>query len=109
MRYSGFVIELKNPRGSGTASQIQKETLFTYARNNFKTMLSNSYDDIVLSIIDYMANTQICCAYCQRKFKTEQSLQAHITHFHRCLNFEIWESKTAMFESVLVMAAVRMF
>ena len=84
MRHSGFVIDLKNPSGSGTASQSQKETLATYARNNFKTMLTNNYDDIVVSIIDYMANTRICCAYCQRKFKIEQSLQTHVTHFHRC-------------------------
>ena len=84
VRYSGFVIEFKNPSGSGTASQSQKETLATYARNNFKTMLTNNYDDIVVSIIDYMADTRICCPYCQRKFKTEQSLQTHVTHFHRC-------------------------
>jgi prophage antirepressor-like protein len=84
-RWSGMAIEMKHPLGSGILSESQEQVLEQYARNNFKTLVSNSYDDLIFSIVQYMSQVRICCLYCTQKFKSETSLQEHLKGFHRNL------------------------
>jgi hypothetical protein len=81
--YSGFVIEFKSPTGKGRVSDEQTKLLKAYENNGFKTMLSNDYDLIIEDILEYFKDVRIKCQYCDRKFKSGDTLLKHLTGFHR--------------------------
>ena len=81
-KYSGFAIELKSPTG-GKLSENQREMMRKYQQNKFKTLVSDNYDEIIVALIRYMDDVRICCHYCCKKFKTEESLRQHISKFHK--------------------------
>jgi prophage antirepressor-like protein len=81
--YTGFVIEFKNPNGLGKLSANQSKMLTKYKRNSFKVLVSNNYDECILEIHEYMKNTRIQCQYCSGKFKNNNTLQNHLSGFHR--------------------------
>ena len=83
IRYSGFCIEFKSPTGLGVISDAQKIMELKYQQNNFKTLISNDYNQILYEIIMYMLESRVICIHCKRKFKTMSSLTNHITSFHR--------------------------
>ena len=83
--YNGFAIEFKSPTGKGTISENQQLMKTTYESNNIKVLISNNYDEIITSIIDYMANTRVKCMHCQCKFKSMKTLSKHISGFHRII------------------------
>ena len=83
IRYSGFCIEFKSPTGLGVISDAQKIMEQKYQQNNFKTLISNDYNQILYEIIMYMLESRVICIHCKRKFKTMNSLTNHITSFHR--------------------------
>ena len=84
--HSSFALEMKNPNGQGKLSDKQVTTLEAYRQANYKVMVSNCYEDIIISIIDYMMNTRVCCDFCKKKFKTASSLKAHEVNFHKINN-----------------------
>ena len=81
--FSGVVIEFKAPNGLGKLSDKQTATLEAYRKANYKVMVSNCYEDILVELIDYFMNTRVCCSFCTRKFKTEKSLKSHELNFHK--------------------------
>ena len=81
--YSGYCIELKTPNGSGTVSQKQQNALLAYATSNYKTLVTNNFEEAIVDIISYMSNTRVCCPYCRRKFKSDKSMAHHIQGFHK--------------------------
>jgi hypothetical protein len=81
--YSGFVIEFKSPTGKGVVSKNQTKMLKKYKRNNFKTLITNNYDECILQIAEYMRDTRINCDHCSRRFKSNKTLQNHLTCFHK--------------------------
>jgi prophage antirepressor-like protein/DNA-directed RNA polymerase subunit RPC12/RpoP len=83
--FSGFAIEFKSPTGLGVVSIKQSEMKTHYEANNFKTLISNSYDQIITEIIEYMRNTRVKCSHCSSKFKSSQTLKNHCKYFHRIL------------------------
>ena len=54
--------------------------------NGHKVVLSNDYDEILTEIINYMRDTRILCVYCNRKFKSVETLTNHQKFFHRISN-----------------------
>jgi prophage antirepressor-like protein len=82
-KYNGFVIEFKTPNGKGVVSKAQRNMIKKYKRNGFKTLISNDYDQCIMEIVEYMRNTRVKCDHCSRKFKTRQTLEKHLKHFHR--------------------------
>jgi prophage antirepressor-like protein len=82
-KYNGFVIEFKTPNGKGVVSKAQRDMILKYERNGFKTLISNNYDECIMEIVEYMRYTRVKCDYCCRKFKTSQTLEKHLTHFHK--------------------------
>ena len=81
--YSGFVIEFKSPTGKGRVSDEQTKLLKAYDNNGFKTMLSNDYDLIIEAILEYFKDVRIKCKYCDRKFKSGDTLLKHLSGFHK--------------------------
>ena len=83
--FSGYAIEFKTPSGNGIISEAQQLMKTTYENNNFKTLISNSYDEIVISIIEYMRETRVKCNHCNCKFKSIKTLKNHQKGFHRII------------------------
>ena len=81
--YSGFAIELKSPKGTGIISDAQQGMQSKYAQNNFKTLISNDYNQIIVEIIEYMREVRIKCNHCKTKFKNNQTLTKHLLSFHK--------------------------
>jgi len=83
VNFSGLCIEFKSPSGKGIVSEQQQIMCDKYKLNNYKTLISNDYNECIMQIIEYMRNTRIKCPNCSRKFKTSNSLNNHLTSFHR--------------------------
>lgn len=82
-KHSGFAIEFKSPKGSGTISQPQIDMRMRYEASGMKVLISNDYDQIVLAIVEYMRNVRYSCGHCEGKFKSIVSLGNHHKYFHR--------------------------
>jgi hypothetical protein len=82
-KYNGFVIEFKSPKTGGVVSPEQAKMLNVYKNNNFKTLLSNDYDQILIQLIDYFRDVRIKCQYCSMKFKSTKTIKNHQKYFHR--------------------------
>jgi len=82
-KYNGFVIEFKSPKTGGVVSPEQVKMLNVYKTNNFKTLLSNDYDEILIQLIDYFRDVRIKCQHCSMKFKSKTTIKNHHKYFHR--------------------------
>jgi prophage antirepressor-like protein len=80
--YAGFAIEFKTPTGRGVVSPTQWKMLNIYAANDFKVLISNDYDDIIESLLDYFKGVQTRCPKCSRKYVSQKSLAKHIAKHH---------------------------
>ena len=82
LKYSGFAIEFKTPTGYGKLSKEQEMMLQEYENNNYKTLVSNDYDEIIKEIILYFQSVRIKCKHCSRKFKSTETLKNHSNYIH---------------------------
>ena len=53
-KYNGLAIELKSPTGLGKLSKNQQIFLSDLENNNWETLVSNDYDEMILCIVEYM-------------------------------------------------------
>ena len=83
LNYSGFAIEFKTPTGHGKLSKEQEMMLQEYENNNYKTLVSNDYDEIIKEIILYFLGVRIKCKHCSRKFKSTETLSNHCNYVHK--------------------------
>lgn len=83
LRFNGFCIEFKSPTGNGDISAEQLDMLEKYKLNGYKTMISNSYDDIIISIHEYMKGVRVCCDMCDQKFISSETLKTHKKIIHK--------------------------
>ena len=83
LKYSGFAIEFKTPTGYGKLSKEQEMMLQEYENNNYKTLVSNDYDEIIKEIILYFQGVRIKCKHCSRKFKSTETLKNHSNYIHK--------------------------
>ena len=89
MEYSGFCVEFKNPRGTGTLSEDQETWLRNLHINGWRVLVSNDYDAIVKEIDAYFQKVRFPRKYCVAKptyYKTEATLRQHEVSFHRIGN-----------------------
>lgn len=83
---NGLCIEFKNPSGKYAVSESQLAMKERYTENNFKFILSNDYDDIIMEISKYMADISLPCPLCIKKFKSNDTLSTHREIIHRDKN-----------------------
>ena len=55
-KFSGMCFEFKSPLGSGTLSDSQEQFLFKMKKSGYFVMVSNDYDEIIDTIVGYLAN-----------------------------------------------------
>ena len=85
-KYNGFCIEFKTPLGTGVLSEAQAALLKKFEMNGYKCMISNDYDLIIKEIIEYAKDLRVQCSRCNRRFKSEETLQRHMYGFHHQLS-----------------------
>jgi len=88
--YNGFGIEFKSPTGKGRLMDKQQEFLDDLdVHCNFKTLVSNDYNEIVVELANYFKDVRIICPYCKSKpgFKSRETLINHLRCIHK--NLEI--------------------
>ena len=82
--YQGLAIELKTPNGKNNTSNKQKEYLNKLENLNFKVLVSNDYDAIVVELLNYFRHVLFPCKYCQgRKYNSREKLERHDRYFHK--------------------------
>jgi len=87
-KYTGFALEIKTPNGKGNITDNQKQMEKRYQENGFKTLISNSYNECIYQIIEYMSETRIKCIHCKNKFKNNHTLNNHLKFFHKIKNLD---------------------
>ena len=81
--YRGLVIEVKTPQGNGNLSKRQSLMKKIYESNGFKTLISNSYDENILTIYEYFKDTRIQCSFCSRKFVSYELIGKNVKFYHK--------------------------
>jgi hypothetical protein len=81
--FNGLAIELKTPKGNGVINDNQEIFLNRLSDNNYKTIVSNDYNDIILQLIEYKKHLMYKCKYCIRYFYSPDSRSNHYRYFHR--------------------------
>jgi hypothetical protein len=86
--YSGLCLELKTPTGKGVVSPNQKEFLNQMEQMNYKVIISNDYDYIIVQLLEYFNDIMYPCKYCyaKRGYKTLEKLNRHYEYFHKIGN-----------------------
>ena len=87
--YNGLAIELKTPLGRGVLSNKQQDYLKNLTQNNYKTMVSDNYDMILIQLVNYFRDIRIHCQFCNKKFKNKETLATHQRYFHRITNTDV--------------------
>ena len=81
--YTGFALELKTPNGKGRLTDHQASYLQDLKKAEYKVLVSESYNEIVVELLAYFQNVRYSCHGCRRKFKSPESLASHVKYFHR--------------------------
>ena len=82
-KYNGLCIEFKSPTGKGVVSEKQNNYLNALENNNYKTLISNDYDEILVSIMKYSQGIRYLCRYCNKKITKSHTRHKHYQYFHR--------------------------
>lgn len=82
-KYSGLIIEFKSPKCTGKLSDDQRRIIKHFKTLNYKTIVSNNYDKIIIEVNKYIEQIRIPCEYCKCKFHNKSTLKNHHKYFHR--------------------------
>jgi prophage antirepressor-like protein len=85
-KYNGLCIEFKNPNGRRIVSDKQLDFQQKIKMLKWFVICSDSYDDILVGIINYFMTVRIPCKYCMCKFKTHSAYANHCKYFHKITN-----------------------
>ena len=72
-KYNFLAVELKSPTGLGSLSSQQRNMADIHKLNNGQVLISNNYDEIILTIHEYFKDVRIKCPYCPGKFISYES------------------------------------
>lgn len=80
--HNGFAIELKTPKGDGELSTKQTDYLRKLKELNYKTLVSNDYDEILIELTKFYLDLRFPCHCCSKVFKSKETLSRHLKVFH---------------------------
>ncbi len=80
--FSGLVIELKTPKGTGVLSMAQSEWLEDMGLAGYKTLVTSSLDEAISALNAFLSNARVCCRHCGASFKNTKNLRVHALRFH---------------------------
>ena len=82
-QYNGLAIEFKSPNRQGELSDKQRQKISQYKSRGFQILISNDYDEILITIYNYLQQKRIKCEYCNCRFKSIDTLDTHNKIIHR--------------------------
>jgi hypothetical protein len=82
-KFTGLALEFKHPGGLGTTSELQTEFLNAMKSQGLMVMISQSYDDIIIAVADYMRDASVVCPECRKCFTSLSGLGNHVRTVHR--------------------------
>ena len=84
-KHKGFALEFKAPNGTGKLKPNQGVFLDNLVQQNYKTMVSDNFVDIVIAVQEYFSEVRIKCVYCKHVnlFKNRETRAKHYRYFHR--------------------------
>lgn len=82
-KYTGLALELKTPAGTGRTSDKQSIFLQTLHESGYLTLISNDYDEILVTLINYFTGVRYQCPCCKMCFKTKDTRATHLKVIHR--------------------------
>lgn len=56
-----------------------------YKKIDYECRISNDFDEIVCSIVEFMKSSRIKYDHCDGQFRTDQTLNNHLEYFHRII------------------------
>ena len=75
---TGLAIEFKSPGNAvAVASEVQEQTLLNLRRCGWKTLVSNDYDEILLTIAGFLRESRLRCDCCEQLFASDELLKQH--------------------------------
>lgn len=77
INYRRLCFEFKRPTNQHQVLEAQKEMKGQYQKNGYKFVITNDYDDICTTIVEYMKNIRIPCEFCKKKLKCSRTLNIH--------------------------------
>jgi len=77
-RYNGLAIELKSPSGKGKLSEEQELFLTDLENNNYLTLVSDKYEQVIMTIINYCSDVlRFRCDVSGKFFQSLKQLERH--------------------------------
>ena len=64
-----MALEFKTPTGLGVLSPKQSSYLDALKQNNYYTLVSYDYDEIILEITKYLLDVMLLCLHCKNDLK----------------------------------------
>ena len=81
--YIGLALEFKSPQGTGELSNNQAAYPKKLKQQNYKTLVSDDYDEILITIHDYAMGVRVKCDHWCKNFKNATTLTRHRNIYHR--------------------------
>ena len=75
--YGGLAIEFKSPSGRGIVSDAQDNFLTYLQNNNFLTVISDNYEEIIMILVNYNNGILYKCDITGKYFDTIKKLESH--------------------------------
>jgi hypothetical protein len=107
--YCGIAIELKTPAGCGIIKKEQIEYLqYLKDVSKYKILVSNDYDYIVESLIEFFKEGRLKCPYCKdmckNSYRTPETRNKHINCFHKniCENHKVTDDLVKLCDYITV-------
>jgi|GEM_PF-4504504 len=78
LRYTGFAIEFKTPKGTGRLSENQKGVLSQYQHAGYQVLVSNDFVEILHAIFTYFRGVRLMCPHCEKRFCDQSAFDRHL-------------------------------
>ena len=75
--YTGLCFEFKNPNGNGVLSEEQSAWANDLAKEGWKVVISCDYDEIILTIENFLEQKMYTCLSCSKAFDTNAAFIKH--------------------------------
>ena len=81
--YTGLTIEMNTPAGTGKVSSNQSMFLDSLKQAGYLTVISNDYDHIIMTLMDYFKDVRFQCPECYKALKSKETLDTHLRVIHQ--------------------------
>ena len=59
------------------------------SKAGYRVLLSNSFEETIRAVTEYMQGARVCCWQCGKSFISERTLQSHVARMHPLTGTEV--------------------